>query len=77
MNPTNRENIDTKKSIILQISIKEEDMRIIVKYCTNNQDLFKVKSKRKYDFKEAMLLGVKTTLKVINTGNNKLNSIKT
>ncbi|MBB6043449.1 hypothetical protein [Borreliella yangtzensis] len=52
-------------------------MRILVKYCTNNQGPFKVKSKNKYDFKEAMLLGVKTTLKAINTGNNKLNSIKT
>lgn len=55
MNPTNRENIDIKKSLMLQISIEEEeeeedddddddDVRIIVKYCTNNQELFKVKS---------------------------------
>ncbi|WP_420024949.1 hypothetical protein [Borreliella tanukii] len=76
LNPTNKENIDTEKGSNTTICIKEEDRRIIVKDCTNNQELFKVKSKRKYDFKKAMLLGVKTALKIINIGNNKLNSIK-
>lgn len=55
---------------------KRKNSRIIVKDCINNQELFKVKSKRRYDFK-AMLLGIKTALKVINIGNNnKLGSIK-
>ncbi|ACN53222.1 hypothetical protein QIA25_05380 (plasmid) [Borreliella spielmanii] len=78
LNLTNKENIDTKKGNNTKLCIKEEDSKIIVKDCINNQTLFKVKSKRRYDFKKAMLLGAKTALKVINIGNNnkKLNSIK-
>ncbi|AEL19534.1 hypothetical protein [Borreliella bissettiae] len=77
-NPTNKEDIDTEKGTNTTLCIKEADSRIIIKDCINNQELFKVKSKRRYDFKKAMLLGVKTALKVINIGNNnkKLNSIK-
>ncbi|MBB6213838.1 hypothetical protein QIA17_04850 (plasmid) [Borreliella californiensis] len=77
-NPTNKEDIDTEKGTNTTLCIKEEDNRILVKDCINNQELFKVKSKRRYDFKKAMLLGIKTALKVINIGNNnkKLNSIK-
>ncbi|SCW42110.1 hypothetical protein SAMN02983004_01049 [Borreliella japonica] len=78
LNPNNKDNIDIGKGTDTIICIKEEDSRIVVKDCINNQELFKVKSKRRYDFKKAMLLGVKTTLKVINinSSNKKLNSIK-
>ncbi|WP_420025534.1 hypothetical protein [Borreliella valaisiana] len=77
LNLTNKENIDTEKATNTTLCIKEEGNKIIVKDCTINRELFKVKSKRRYDFKKALLLGVKTNLKVINIGNNnKLNSIK-
>ncbi|WP_010258158.1 hypothetical protein AB1P02_04920 (plasmid) [Borreliella burgdorferi] len=77
-NPINKENIDTEKGTNTTLCIKEKDSRIIIKDCINNQELFKVKSKRRYDFKKAMLLGNQTALKVINIGNNnkKLTSIK-
>lgn len=77
-NPINKENIDTEKGTNITLCIKEKDSRIIIKDCINNQELFKVKSKRRYDFKKAMLLGIQTALKVINIGNNnkKLTSIK-
>ncbi|WP_234932051.1 hypothetical protein [Borreliella garinii] len=75
MNLTDKKNIDTKKRTNTTLCIKKNS-RIIVKDYINNQELFKVKSKRRYDFK-AMLLGIKTALKVINIGNNnKLGSIK-
>lgn len=77
LNLTDKKNIDTKKGTNTTLCIKEENSRIIVKDCINNQELFKVKSKRRYDFKKAMLLGIKTALKVINiSNNNKLSSIK-
>ncbi|WP_215538840.1 hypothetical protein [Borreliella bavariensis] len=76
LHPTDKKNIYTEKGTNTTLCIKEENSRIIVKDCINNQELFKVKSKRRYDFKKAMLLGTKIALKVINIGNNKLSSIK-
>ncbi|WP_233709297.1 hypothetical protein [Borreliella bavariensis] len=51
MNPTDQKNIDTKKGTNTTLRIKEENSRITVKDCINNQELFKVKSNRRYAFK--------------------------
>lgn len=51
MNPTDQKNIDTEKGTNTTLRIKEENSRIIVKDCINNQEIFKVKSNRRYDLK--------------------------
>lgn len=42
MNPTDQKNIDTGKGTNTTLRIKEENSRITVKDCINNQELFKV-----------------------------------
>lgn len=59
MNPTDQKNIDTEKGTNTTLRIKEENSRIIVKDYINNQELFKVKFNRKYDFKKLCLSALK------------------
>lgn len=59
MNPTDQKIIDTEKVTNTTLRIKEENSRIIVKDYINNQELFKVKFNRKYDFKKLCFSALK------------------